>query len=155
MAVDNAHVHRILQKFLDRARGTGILDRITDARQGLITVREAGLVAWNDLDIAAADHYLEARWMINLLSPAARNTVVAGILMYDSGKLANLTPAVGSQPVSPPSPLVTAWAFAGVTDGERDWVLRLSVRGRPRLLAPTDPYRPMVLGITSLYPFST
>lgn len=78
-----------------------------------------------DLDLAAAEHYLFARFMVctGTVSPAQMRALVIG---YDAKKWIdrargdpNATATTGN-PVSPPNTDVVLWGLTGVSEGSRD-----------------------------------
>ena len=78
-----------------------------------------------DMDLAAAEHYLFARWMVctGTVSPTQMKALVVG---YDVKKWIdkfrgkpNAT-AVTTNPVSPPDSGVVRWGLKGATEGTAD-----------------------------------
>jgi hypothetical protein len=78
-----------------------------------------------DLDLAAAEHYLFARWMVctGTVSPNQMRTLVIG---YDAKKLIDKWRSTPNKlqttpnPVSPPDSDVVGWGLRGADDGSAD-----------------------------------
>lgn len=78
-----------------------------------------------DLELAAAEHYMFARWMVceGRVGPTQMRVLVIG---YDLKKLLDSVTgdpnreAVTDNPVSPPDIGVVTWGLKGVSDGSAD-----------------------------------
>lgn len=78
-----------------------------------------------DLELAAAEHYLFARWMVcaGVVRPYQMRLLVVGYDLKKTLDKATGDPnkeATTSNPVSPPDIGVTAWGLKGVSDGDED-----------------------------------
>lgn len=124
MSVNNQRVVQIVNNALRNARGTSIFQRLEIARNSVMMQREHG--ACNDMDLVAADHYLESR-MQAATAPALGMWIAgSGNAIYETGKfiawLTNLSELTrtGNCPTSPPSLDVIRWSIAGARNGQRD-----------------------------------
>jgi hypothetical protein len=95
-----------------------------------------------DLDLAAAEHYLCARWMVckGTVSPNQMRAMVVG---YDIKKILNKLSddpnklATTPNPVSPPDTDVVNWGLKGVVDGSAEHD-RCNKSAEPPLWRPID-----------------
>jgi hypothetical protein len=149
MPVDDAVVKQTIRDALAHACGPGVscCDRVKWAFRPLQAQRQQPGNSL-DLNLAAAEHYMFARWMVctGRVGPFQMRLLVRG---YDMKKRWDRMlgdpdrEAVTANPVSPPDEDVRAWGLRGVTDGETDpqieaplWRPLEEVFGRGRGIGP-------------------
>ena len=130
MSVNHQRALQLIHSILGRARGSTVYGRLSNARDETRRQRENnGGANCQDMDLVAADHYLEARLQVNMSDTAYPITFVGANFnhsLYESIKF--ILDAVGQRqrlrtgncPVSPPSLDVIRWARAGTRNGFRD-----------------------------------
>ena len=166
MSVDNRVVVQIINNSLARQfrqhHGESVVTLVQYALDDLMERRNDPHNPRASLDenLAAAEHYMVARWAVGI-SAYSRSQMVAMVMAYEGCKmLVDLLPdgsPWGSgraleflmrhnpeRPTAPSSPALTGWGIAGAFAGEAD---RTAVRGRqPPVVALPPAFAPIVGG---------
>ena len=146
MGVDNQKVHNYIQDAFDDHRDGSLDYRILRAFSDVNVQRSSEC---DNLNLAAADHYLITRYVIVKYSPAVITPVIMAIGAYDvfykaiqevvtffgGGEIVIRT---GNCRATPFSPSVGLWAETGVSDGVVD-CFNAKWQSSPKLKAPRSP----------------
>jgi hypothetical protein len=121
MGVDNQRVCEIITDKLKWSKGASRPERIGDAFDLISQDREGGYA--DNLNYAAAEHYLFARWLCANLGFLAWPWLQVGNLLYEGVKTIlpdSMTPRFGKGPPAPSSPAELLWGARGGNDGLKD-----------------------------------
>jgi hypothetical protein len=144
MAISNENVYDYLVQALTdgSSRSTWVTGQVQSALEIVMDWRE---LHCHDMDLVAADHYLNMRVTAGVGGPAIQPTLEAAIVGYDAAKLVGLKAKTGTCPVSPADPGVRLWARAGVQDGLVDFILNLAGSNKQAKMPAKDPHLRILL----------
>jgi hypothetical protein len=120
---------KVLKYIIDAFRMAGALDRtifdqVLGARNLVIAWRDRDAATCSDLELAAADHYLEARLVGGINGNAMYPVIHMTIDYYDILKALGVVLRTGKCPTSSPNGKARLWAHAGLLHGMQDFPSR-------------------------------
>lgn len=146
MGVENAKVHNYLRWAVDNHWSGPLMPRLLDAFYDINGLRSEQC---ENLDLAAADHYLIMRWVICKCSPAVAGVASLMVTGYDGVYKAarwaieqmggpDIVFRTGKCRATSFSPMVIAWAQTGISDGILDCTGPLW-QSNPKIFVPKYP----------------
>lgn len=128
---DHKIIYEIIVAAQKKAKGVKVIDRLFGAWSDTRNIREGG--ACGDDNLAAAEHYLYARWYVADNGLGGWAYMQAAITAYEGIKMfggKGLLPETGKCPVSSFDPKAMLWALDGTDDGLGDYFRGTNTAGK-------------------------